>query len=107
VVQTHVYRLVPVAREDDPNWDRTTNQGEVLVRAYSSGDARIVAAYGEAAAISLKNPLGTTQVSASAFRDEKLYHVAEDDSGAFPERGPRAVLRAMFEVPENFVIASD
>jgi hypothetical protein len=106
-MQKHIYRLVPIAREDDPNWDRATNQGEVLVRAYSSGDARVLAAYGEAAAISSTRPQGTTQVSASAFRDERLYHVVEDDSGTFPESGPRAILRAQFKIPENFVIASD
>lgn len=96
---TAIYRLVPAARPDDPNWDRAMNQGEVVVRAVSSGDARVVAAYGEAQAISLKEPKGTTQVTASAFRDSKLYTVHLDTSGEFPAEGPRGVLRAMFELP--------
>lgn len=102
-METRVYRLVPSARPNDPNWDLATNQGEVIVRALSSGDARAVAAEGEANAIMPKAPRGTTQEEASAFRNEKLYDVVEDDSGAFPATGPRAVLRAIFEVPEGFV----
>ena len=42
-----LYRLVPVAAPDDPNWDSAPNHGEVLVRAYSAADARIVAAEAE------------------------------------------------------------
>lgn len=100
-MQTRIYRLVPVARPDDPNWDRALNQGEVVVRAVSAGDARAIAAYGEAAALTLKAPKGTTAVSASALRDVKLYSVVEDDSGEFPAEGPRQLLRAMFQIPED------
>ena len=32
-----VYRLVPIAAADDPNWDRAVNHGEIVVRAASSG----------------------------------------------------------------------
>jgi hypothetical protein len=106
-MEHHIYRLVPVAPTDDPNWDLATNQGEVVVRALSSGDARIVAAHAEAAAIIHRPPLATTQIFASAFRDEKLYHVVEDTSGEFPADGPRTVLRANFHVPEGYVPAAD
>ncbi|MDB5623174.1 MAG: hypothetical protein JWR39_1737 [Devosia sp.] len=107
ILQHHVYRLVPVAGPNDPNWGRAVPQGEVVVRALSSGDARVVASHGEAAAITLREPLATTQVEASALRDPKLYHVVQDTSGRYSAEGPRAVLQAMFQVPENYVISSD
>ena len=100
-MKTRIYRLVPTARPDDPNWGRATNQGEVIVRAVSSGDARIVAAYGEAAATTLEQPKGTTTLRASAFRDEKLYTVREDMGGNFPSEGPRKVLQALFRMPDQ------
>lgn len=102
-MQTRIYKLVPIARADDQNWDRATDQGVVTVRAVSSGDARIVATYAEAAALTLKaNIEATTQVNASAFRDSKLYTVVEDDSGEFPAEGPRQALRAVFQIPEGY-----
>jgi hypothetical protein len=85
-----LYRLVPVARPDDPNWDRAPNRGEVVVRARSSGDARVVAAQAET-----EEGIGgefTTRVSASAFMDEKLYTVRDEHGGRYPVDGPRAVL---------------
>ena len=101
MTSTAIYRLVPIAAPDDPNWDRATNQGEVVVRALSSGDARAVAAYGEAQAINLREARATTGVIASAFRDAKLYTVHLDTSGEFADEGPRRVLRATFEVPAD------
>jgi hypothetical protein len=98
-----VYRLVPIAEPDDPNWDRALNQGEVVVRASSSGEARAMAALEEARAATGAIPNSTTQVRASAFRDEKLYTVRDDHSGEFPAAGPVQVLRAHFTFPENFV----
>ena len=103
----HVYRLVPVAHPDDPNWKRAVSQGEVVVRARSSGDARVVASHAEAAAITLREPQSTTQVEASALRDPKLYHVVQDDSGRYPAEGPRGVLEAMFQVPDDYILSSD
>jgi hypothetical protein len=102
---TKIYRLTPIAAADDPNWVRALNQGEVIVRARSSGDARIVAAYGEAMALTLKSPEAaetTAKVEVSAFRDPRLYHVAEHSGGKFDPTGPRAVLRAFFQVPPEF-----
>ena len=40
----HLYRLVPTAPADDPRWQNSPYQGEVLVAARTTGDARIVAA---------------------------------------------------------------
>lgn len=85
-----LYRLVPVARPDDPNWDRAPNRGEVVVRARSSGDARVVAAQAET-----EEGMGgqfTTKVRASAFMDEKLYTVRDEPPDDYPVAGPRAVL---------------
>lgn len=91
-----LYRLVPVAHPDDPNWDRAPNRGEVVVRARSSGDARVVAAQAEteegAAGIF------TTAVRASAFMDEKLYHVRDEPAGRYPLAGPRMVLEGFYGV---------
>ncbi len=102
MARTRIYRLTPLAPPDDPNWNRALNQGEVIVRALSSGDARIVAAYGEAAALTLKTPVPDTKMEASAFRDSRLYHVAEVANSKFDPNGPRTVLRAFFQVPPDF-----
>ncbi|HZG29890.1 MAG TPA: hypothetical protein VE079_15660 [Ensifer sp.] len=90
----HIYRLVPVAGPEDPNWDLSPFQGEVIVRAKTSGDARIVASAAEAdfPQERAKPGEGVSTASASAFRNEKLYTVIEDISGQFPPEGPRAVL---------------
>ena len=89
-----IYRLVPDAAETDPNWDLAEPAGEVVVRARSAADARIVAA--EAEVNFLDTPAkpgdGVSTTFASAFRDNKLYRVIEDDDSTFPREGPRAVL---------------
>ncbi|KJS17661.1 MAG: hypothetical protein VR78_05825 [Hoeflea sp. BRH_c9] len=83
---------MPSARPDDPRWDNAPNHGEIRVRALSPADARIVAADAEVDFLDIdaKPGDGTTTDFASAFRDDKLYHVvldAEDGSG-----GPRGVI---------------
>lgn len=45
----------------------------------------------------------TTQVVASAFRDEKLYTVVLDTTGMFGEAGPVSVLSGQIRVPAEFV----
>lgn len=89
-----LYRLVPIARPDDPNWDRAPNRGEVVVRARSSGDARVVAAQAETE----EGAAGvfTTAVRASAFMDEKLYHIRDEPAGRYPLTGPRMVLEGSY-----------
>lgn len=37
-----IFRLVPTAASDDPNWQNSPSHGEVIVRALTAGDARIV-----------------------------------------------------------------
>jgi hypothetical protein len=90
--QLALYRLVPIARPDDPNWERAPNRGEVVVRARSSGDARVVAAQEETS--EGRAGLFTTKLTASAFLDEKLYTVRDEPSGQYPPDGPRIVLDA-------------
>ena len=98
-----IYRLIPVASADDDNWQLAFNQGEVVVRARSSGLARAMAAIEEAAQYMSGEPKITTQVEASAFRQANLYTVVRDTSGEFEEDGPDKVLRGTFSFPENMV----
>lgn len=75
----HVYRLVPTAGSDDPNWDLAPSQGEIKVVARTAGDARVVAAAYElkfmAAPFVPGNDVSTME--ASAFRNDRLYTVVQ------------------------------
>ncbi len=102
-----IFRLIPTAPADDPAWGLSINQGEVVVRANSTGEARAVAALEEASIALGGIPKTTTQVVASAFRDEKLYTVQQDDSGDFPDTGPMRVLRGDFSFPEGYVVTPE
>lgn len=75
----NLYRLVPTAEPDDPRWDNSPFQGEVVVAARSTGDARLVAASRELdyMEIDAKPAEDVTTSMASAFRSEKLYTVIE------------------------------
>jgi hypothetical protein len=95
-----IYILRPTARSDDPNWGRAINQGEIVVRASSSGEARAMAALEEASAATGKFPKTTTRVVASALRDPVLYTVVEDTSGRFEAAGPVRVVRGTFHFPD-------
>jgi hypothetical protein len=77
----NLYRLVPTAEADDPRWENSPFQGEVVVAARSTGDARLVAASGELdyMEIDAKPAEDVTTAMASAFRSEKLYTVIEID----------------------------
>jgi hypothetical protein len=97
-----IYRLVPSAPPGDSGWQLALNHGEVVVRAHSSGEARAVAALEEASIRAHGVPPTTTQVVASAFRNEKLYTVKEDGSGAFEDSGPVRVLRGEFAFPLDY-----
>lgn len=78
--ELRIYRLSPLAALDDPNWQNATYQGEVIVAARSSGDARIVAAEAELdfLEIDAKPAEGVTTEMASAFRSDTLYSVIEE-----------------------------
>ncbi|MFC6486946.1 hypothetical protein [Nitratireductor sp. GCM10026969] len=103
-----IYRLVPDAAETDPNWDLAAPAGEVVVRARSPADARIVAAQAETDFLDLpaKPGDGVSTSFASAFRDDKLYRVIEDDSGIYPRTGPRGVLEGLTR-PDPLLHAAD
>lgn len=90
-----LYRLIPVARAGDPNWNSAENQGEVVVRAFSAADARVTAAEAELdfTEIDAAPAEGNSTRDASAFRNERLYAVVEmlDQRGLAAE-GPRGVV---------------
>ncbi|MDO9418487.1 hypothetical protein [Pararhizobium sp.] len=78
-----IYKLVPIAAPDDPNWNNAPGYGEVIVAARTTGDARIVASSHELdfMEIDAAPAEGVTTSHASAFRSEKLYTVIEMDRG--------------------------
>lgn len=95
-----IYRLVPNAPLDDPQWMNRPPQGEIVVRALTSGDARLVASEAELdfTEIDASPAEGNSTRIASAFRSEKLYTVIEDLSGRFASEGPREVVDGVVRV---------
>lgn len=75
-----IYRLIPTAANDDPNWLDATTHDELVVCAVSAGDARIVAADRELdfLEIDAAPAYDVTTVNASMYRNEKLYSVVDD-----------------------------
>jgi hypothetical protein len=100
VEQLKLFRLVPVAAANDTNWDNAPNQGEVVVRARSSGDARVVAAEAELdfMEIDALPGDGNSTTSSSAFRNEKLYTVVDETDQSYPVEGPREVVAGTVRV---------
>lgn len=98
--QLKLYRLVPIASATDTNWDIAPNQGEVVVRARSSGDARVVAAEAELDYLEIDALPGdgNSTTSSSAFRNEKLYTVVDETDPAYPVEGPREVVAGTVRV---------
>ncbi|KQV29757.1 hypothetical protein ASE23_09520 [Rhizobium sp. Root73] len=96
-----LYRLVPVARAGDPNWDNADNHGEVIVRAFSAADARVTAAEAELdfTEIDAAPAEGNSTRDASAFRNERLYAVVEMlDQLGVAASGPRGVVDGVVSV---------
>lgn len=92
-----IYRLSPAAAPDDPRWVLGHNHGDVLVRADSPAQARLVAAGAED---DLYAPVrfaedGVTNAYHSPFRLEELYVVREENGSAHPDRGAPAVLEGL------------
>lgn len=106
MLATHLFRLVPTARPDDPNWGRAACQGEVVVRARSAGEARALAAQAEARALGFASG-STTQVIASAFRDPRLYGVRREPEDSHAAAGPPGVLHARFVSPAAGLVMHD
>ena len=92
-----IFRLVPDTVETDPNWGLAVPAGEVVVRARSPADARIVAAEAEVDFLDTKTKPGdgVSTAFASMFRDQRLYSVVEEDDSSFSREGPRAVLSGL------------
>lgn len=95
-----LYRLVPVAAPDDPNWGSADNQGEILVRAFSPADARIAAAEAELDFTEIDSlpAEGNSTRDASAFRNERLYTVIEETAASDADDGPRGVVDGVVSV---------
>jgi hypothetical protein len=96
-----IYRLVPIARAADSNWKNAIWRGEVVVRAKTAGDARVVASLAELDFIEADPAVSSTgraMEMASAFRSDKLYNVIEDNSGSFVPNGPREVIGGRMRV---------
>lgn len=82
---TSVFRLVPM--RPGSHWGLSGSRGEVIVRARSTGEARALAAWSEAAASPYSD-----DGWASPFRDPRLYSVRRDNSGRFPAVGQPGLL---------------
>lgn len=89
-----IFRLVPDAPEADPRWDMAKSVGEIVVRAASPADARVVASHAEIdfPDIGALPGDGNETDFASAVRDERLYRVEEVADERYPRAGERAVL---------------
>lgn len=98
--QLRIFRLTPTAPPADPAWQNSPSHGEVVVRARTAGDARIVASSAELdfTEIDSAPAEGNSTAMASAFRNEKLYTVVEDESGRFDHSGERAVIAGRIRV---------
>ncbi|WP_275783817.1 hypothetical protein [Pararhizobium gei] len=90
-----LYRLIPVAQAGDPGWDGADFQGDIVVRAFSSADARVAAAPAELdrTEIDASQSGGHPIPHANAFGNERLYAVVEMlDRNGVAARGPRGVV---------------
>jgi hypothetical protein len=78
-----LYRLVPIATDDDPNWLDAKSHGEVFAAARSAGDARIVVTERELDFMDIDTTAAEDKTTgmASVFRNEKLYTVIEVNNG--------------------------
>ena len=91
-----LWAIEACAVAEDTRWLDFPIWAEVVVRAPTAAQARLVAAGLEEAIIGDETPTGNESLTfRSGFQDEKLYHVRQLDhlSGASAE-GPPAVLSA-------------
>ena len=95
-----IFRLYPLAEPHASNWDIAHNHGELVVRAKTSGDARLVAAEVEAELAHRHDENDDIySIRASAFTNEKLYGVQQIiDSGIDPE-GERGLVAGTIRLP--------
>lgn len=80
---------------EDSRWLDFPIWTDVVVRAPTAAQARLLAAAMEAAEIGDPTTVGNeTLAFRSGFQDEKLYHVRQVHPAGTPEDGPDAVLSA-------------
>jgi hypothetical protein len=98
--QLKIYRLVPAAASDDPAWQNSPSHGEIMVRARTAGDARLVASEAELdfTEIDASPSEGNSTKDSSAFRSDKLYTVIEDTSGRFGADGAREIVEGRVRI---------
>lgn len=90
-----LWSLEASAVAEDTRWLDLPIWADVVVRAPSAAQARLVAAAMEAAAIGDPTTQGNeTLTFRSGFQDEKLYRVRQVHLTDVPEDGPEAVLSA-------------
>lgn len=88
-----IFKLFPLAEPESSNWDIARNHGVVVVRAKSSGDARLVAAEAEVEAAKRHDENDDLySLRTSAFTNEKLYGVTRLYDSGLEQEGARAVL---------------
>ena len=100
----HQYRLVPTT-SSRPDWSLCENQGEALVQARSTGEARALAASAESEALSRCSRL-VTQVFASAFLNARLYTVQRLNKPV-DVLDTLCILKAEFRLPPGYVFHRD
>lgn len=80
---------------EDSRWQDFPIWAEVVVRAPSAAQARLVAAAMEAEEIADPTTVGNETLSfRSGFQDEKLYHVSRTHLTGVAEEGPDEVITA-------------
>lgn len=100
-MKTRLFKLLPLVPAGSPDWDIAAYQGEVIVRALSPADARIVASHAEIdfLDVSAKPAHGVSTRMASAFRNLLLYSVVKLTDDRFQSDGPREVVDGQISNP--------
>ncbi len=96
-----LWRIVPAVPPDDPRWLGGPIWREIIVRAESAAEARVIASRMDADVFEYRPDRNSAGAQAmdmpSALYDETLYEVLEIPAGAttqFTPEGPREILVA-------------
>ena len=96
-----LWNIKAAADADDPRWMNRTIWSEVVVRAETPAEARLLAGEMEYREVGGETGIGNeTHGFQSGFSDEKLYVVRPlggENGGTWPESGPDEVLHAVRE----------
>lgn len=98
-----IFKLIP--QRPGAHWALARNHGEIVVRAHTSAEARILAAAAEAEASHAHGGI-RSETAASAFRNPLLYGVRRDSSGKFSTTGAPGVLCDSFGSHRARVLAA-